>query len=105
VGERVVKWRGQLVAEAGVVEVPLLFEAGMEEFFDGVLVIIAGDRRKAWLEARGDAGVAGRSGRQLTETEKAQRATWVVENDGTLGDLEAKLRYLWPALLAAGGSE
>jgi len=105
VGERVVEWRGQLVAEAGVVEVPLLFEAGMQEFFDGVLVIIAGDRRKAWLEARGDAGVAGRSGRQLTETEKAQRATWVVENDGTLGDLEAKLRDLWPALLAAGGSE
>ena len=54
----------------------------------------------AWLEARGDAGVEGRSGRQLTEAEKAERATWVVENDGTLEDLEAKLGGVWPELVA-----
>ena len=44
----------------------------------------------------------GRSGRQLTEDEKAERATWVVENDGTLDELEVKLRELWPSLIAAG---
>ncbi|MDQ2676140.1 MAG: dephospho-CoA kinase [Actinomycetota bacterium] len=105
VAQKVVEWRQSLGpnAELAVVEVPLLFEAGMEGFFDGVLVVVAGDRRNDWLEARGDAGVAGRSGRQLSEKEKADRATWVVANDGTLADLEVKLRQLWPSLLAARG--
>ena len=105
VGQRVADWRTGLGDEVdvAVVEVPLLFEAGMEPFFDGVLVIAAGERRAGWLAARGDAGVEGRSGRQLSEAEKAERATWVVENDGTLADLERKLSELWPDLAAAGG--
>ncbi len=102
VGEKVWEWRQGLGSdvELAVVEVPLLFEAGMEAGFDGVLVVVAGDRRDAWLEARGDAGVEGRSGRQLTEAEKAERATWVVENDGSLADLQEKLGELWPELVA-----
>jgi dephospho-CoA kinase len=100
VGEKVMAWHRSLGAdvELAVVEVPLLFEAGMDEFFDGVLVVAAGDRRSEWLEARGDAGVEGRAGRQLSEPEKAERATWVVDNDGTIEDLEAKLREMWPEL-------
>ncbi len=103
VAERVAEWQAGLGedVQVGVVEVPLLFEADMQAFFDGVLVVVAGERREAWLEARGDAGVEGRSGRQLTEAEKAERATWVVENDGTLEDLEAKLAAIWPELVAA----
>ena len=103
-GEKIWEWRQGLGpdVELAVVEVPLLFEAGMEAGFDGVLVVVAGDRRDAWLEARGDAGVEGRSGRQLTEAEKAERATWVVENDGSLEDLQEKLGVLWPELV--GGS-
>ncbi len=102
VGEKVWNWRQGLEpdVELAVVEVPLLFEAGMESFFDGVLVVQAGERREGWLQARGDAGVEGRSGRQLPEAEKADRATWVVENDGTLQDLEAKLQAMWPVLVA-----
>jgi dephospho-CoA kinase len=105
VGEKVWAWRQGLGpdVELGVVEVPLLFEAGMEAFFDGVLVVKAGDRRAGWLEARGDAGVEGRSGRQLTEAEKAERANWGVENDGTLKDLEAKRQAMWPTLVAGAG--
>jgi len=103
VAERVVEWQAGLGEDVkvGVVEVPLLFEANMQAFFDGVLVIVAGERRAEWLEARGDAGVEGRSGRQLTEAGKAERATWVVSNDGTLEDLEANLSDLWPKLVAA----
>jgi dephospho-CoA kinase len=104
VGEKVWEWRQSLEREVelAVVEVPLLFEAGMEGIFDGVLVISAGDRRAGWLEARGDAGVEGRSGRQLTEEEKVERATWVVHNDGSLADLESKLKAVWQEL--AGGA-
>jgi dephospho-CoA kinase len=104
VGERVVRWREQLNAgtELAVVEVPLLFEAGMEPFFDATLVVVAGDeRRERWASERDAAGLEGRSDRQLTEDEKAARATFVVRNDGDLADLEAALRELWPRLLAA----
>jgi dephospho-CoA kinase len=104
VGQRVAEFRAGLgdEVELAVVEVPLLFEAGMEAFFDGVLAIVAGERRTEWLEARGDTGVEGRSGRQLSESEKAERATWVVDNDGTLEDLSQKLSRLWPLLVSAG---
>ena len=76
----------------------------MEAGFDGVLVVAAGERRAGWLEERGDKGVEGRSGRQLTEEEKSARATWVVENDGTLEDLEAKLGDMWRELIGGGES-
>jgi len=103
VGERVVAWREELggSAELAVVEVPLLFEAGMEPFFDATLVVVAGDeRRTRWAGERGTEAVAERSARQLTEAEKADRATFTVANDGDLGDLEAALSELWPRLLA-----
>lgn len=101
VGEEVVRWRSDLPSDArlGVVEVPLLFEAGMEAFFDGTLVVTAGERREGWLRDRGDGGAEGRASRQLTEAEKADRATWVVANDGTPADLQAKLHDLWPELV------
>ncbi len=108
VGRRVYEWRLRLdpATQLGVVEVPLLFEAGMETFFDGVLAVVAGDeRRDGWLKARGDAGVEGRTDRQLTEAEKAERADWVVLNDGTLAELAGRMEELWPELVAAGRAE
>jgi dephospho-CoA kinase len=103
VRERVLAWREELdgSAELAVVEVPLLFEAGMESFFDATLVVVAGDERRArWAGARGTGAVETRSARQLTEAEKAKRATFTVANDGDLADLEDALRELWPRLLA-----
>lgn len=104
VGERVLRWRAELGtgAKLAVVEVPLLFEAGMEELFDATLVVVAGEERRSQRAAdRGTGQVEGRAGRQLTEEEKAARATFVVRNDGSLDDLEAALRELWPRLVAA----
>lgn len=108
VGERVVAWREELdgSTELAVVEVPLLFEAGMEPFFDATLVVVAGDERRArWAGERGTEAVTERSARQLTEVEKADRATFTVANDGDLADLEAALRELWPRLLAVREGE
>ena len=101
VGERVMEWRSQVEAadpppRAGVVEVPLLFEAGMEQAFDHTLAIVAEESvRDERAEARGHAAVADRTGRQLSQTEKAQRADFVVRNDGSLEELKQGLsRFL-----------
>jgi dephospho-CoA kinase len=41
--------------------------------------------------ARGQQAVAERAGRQLTQEEKSQRATFTIRNDGTRDELKAEL--------------
>ena len=92
VGERMAAWRAELGAEAGiaVVEVPLLFEAGIEGAFDATVAVLADEAvREERAAARGHQGLEGRSGRQLSQEEKADRADHVIRNDGTISDLEA----------------
>jgi dephospho-CoA kinase len=77
---------------AAVVEVPLLFESGMGDVFDATIAVIADeDVRAERAGARGHAALAERGARQLTQQGKAQRATYVVVNDGTVAELEKKL--------------
>jgi len=84
-------------------EVPLLFEAGMEGAFDAVLCVTAPlELRAERASGRGLEELEGRDGRQLTESEKAARSDFVVANDGSLEDLEAKLDALLPELKSAG---
>ena len=97
VGREVAAWREQVEAledppPAAVVEVPLLFEAGMEEGFDNIVAVIADEAtRSERAGARGHAAVDERSGRQLTQEEKSQRADFTVRNDGTPEELRALL--------------
>ncbi len=104
VRDRVREWGERLPAgtEVAVVEVPLLFEGEMEPTFDATITVVAADEhRMARAEARGHGGLEGRDGRQLTQDEKAARATHIVENHGSVEDLEDELRRLYPALVAA----
>jgi dephospho-CoA kinase len=105
VGERVAEWRAALPddLEVGVVEVPLLFEGKMAEAFDATIAIVADDEVRAERAgARGTGELEGRSARQLSQEEKAARATFVVHNHGSLEELGAELRALYPRLAAAG---
>lgn len=107
VGERVGTWRRSLAedVDVAVVEVPLLFEGSMSSIFDATIAVIAADEaRERRARARGTGELEGRSGRQLSQDEKAARATFVVVNDGTLDELEHKLRGLLPKLGAAGAA-
>ncbi len=45
--------------------------------------------REERAAARGHEGVEGRTGSQLSQDEKADRADHVIRNDGTISDLEA----------------
>lgn len=83
---------GDDVPRAAVAEVPLLFEAGLEQLYDATIAVIAEERlRRERADARGHALADERAARQLPQREKAQRATFVVRNDGTEADLQRAL--------------
>lgn len=97
VGARMASWRQGLEARpdpprAAVVEVPLLFESGLDTAFDATIAVIAEEGiRHQRASARGHESLDERAARQLTQEEKSQRATYTVCNDGTETELEAKL--------------
>ncbi len=97
VGARIAAWLEHVrtlrpAPRAAVVEVPLLFEAGMERGFDATIAVIAEEHtRQERAAGRGHALADERSARQLSQEEKARRATYVVRNDTTRGDLRREL--------------
>jgi dephospho-CoA kinase len=97
VGARVAAWRDHVAESespppAAVVEVPLLFEAGMEDRYDFTIAVVADEGvRTERAGARGHEDVEGRTGRQLTQEEKSQRADFTVRNDGTREELKREL--------------
>ncbi|MFN8163030.1 MAG: dephospho-CoA kinase [Solirubrobacterales bacterium] len=97
VAERMVSWLADLPpgTEVAVVEVPLLFEGGRDQVFDTTVAVVAGEEvRRERAAARGHALVDEREARQLSQGEKAERADHVVENDGSVEDLERALSGL-----------
>jgi dephospho-CoA kinase len=97
VGQRVAAWRTEVEASdpvppAAVVEVPLLFESGMEAGFERTIAVVADEELRAERAgARGHAAVEERAGRQLTQEQKAQKADFTVRNDGGLDELKQAL--------------
>jgi len=97
VRERVAAWRARTesLAEppgAMVVEVPLLFESGQEGIYDHTIAVVADEAVRAERAGgRGHAGVEGRTGRQLSQEEKARRADFTIRNDGTPEQLREQL--------------
>jgi dephospho-CoA kinase len=97
VGERIGSWLATLPAatEVAAIEVPLLFESGMEKAFDTTVAVVAEDElRRTRAAARGHALVDEREARQLGQGEKAARAEHTVVNDGSIEDLEWALSEL-----------
>jgi dephospho-CoA kinase len=106
VGAHVVEWRQSLGPEVAVavVEVPLLFEAAMEDAFDATVAVIADDElRDARLRERGQGGLEGREARQLDQAEKASRADLVIRNDASLQELESEVKRAIEQLSGGGG--
>jgi dephospho-CoA kinase len=97
VGARVAQWREELERlssrpRVAVVEVPLLFESGMERAFDATIAIVADEQvRRDRASARDHHSLDERTARQLSQEEKAARATYVVANNGTVEELQRVL--------------
>lgn len=99
-------WREAFAAESvdkWVVEVPLLFEKGLENWFDfTVCVALAPDEQLARLEQRGlSRALAGqRISKQLPLARKIECSDFVLWNSGTPEFLAAQVEYLALALSA-----
>jgi dephospho-CoA kinase len=97
VGARMAAWREALERtdprpKAAVVEVPLLFEADMEGAFDATIAVVTEEQvRAARAAGRGHAALDERAARQLSQEQKAERADYVVVNDGTVAALRSEL--------------
>jgi dephospho-CoA kinase len=85
-------------------EIPLLFEKGWEGRLDGVLLVKAPlELRLERVMARSGLSreeVLARERAQMPEEEKAGRADWVLENRGSLEELEENLRAILRAIEA-----
>lgn len=107
VAQAMIDWRAGLREETqvAVIEVPLLYETGMDRAFDEVIVVTAADElRDTRVAARGDAAVEGRERAQLLQDEKAARADHVVVNDGSLEELERELASVLERIRASESS-
>ena len=81
------RWREEQTSPLVVVEVPLLYETGAEQRFDGVVVITAPrDVRAARTKV---ADPDARAARLIPDDEKMKRADFAYVNDGTLEELDA----------------
>ncbi len=107
VGARVAEWHAEVLTRdpappAAVVETPLLFEAGLASRYDATIAVVADEALRAErAAARGHTAVDERAARQLSQEEKASRATYVVRNHGTIEDLEHELSSVLARLTSA----
>jgi len=77
---------------AAIVETPLLFESGMDAGYDATIAVTAEEAlRSDRAAARGHHAVDERAARQLPQAEKAARATYAIDNSGSVEELETAL--------------
>lgn len=74
-----------------VAEVPLLFESGMDTFFDATVAVLGHCRRSTEDSHQ-------RMERQLSPEEKAKRATYIIDNSGALQDTEQQVKHIFNQL-------
>ncbi|MFY9488926.1 MAG: dephospho-CoA kinase [Solirubrobacterales bacterium] len=89
-----------------VVEVPLLFESGMDQAFDQTVAIVLADetrKQRAVDRGTGISELDARDERQMSSTEKSERADYEIVNDGTLDELRAQLGLMLDVFAVVGG--
>lgn len=97
VGAAMLAWRERVShlvppPPAAIVEVPLLFESGLDQAFDATIAVVTDEQiRAARAATREHRSLDERLARQLSQEEKARRATYVVVNDESEAKLAAEL--------------
>jgi dephospho-CoA kinase len=90
-------------AEVVVHDIPLIFEVGLEDAFDVIVVVDAAPEVRASRLAA-DRGLSpdeirGVMAAQMDPRGKRRRADVLIENDGTIEDLQAEAGRIWRRLL------
>jgi len=84
--------------------IPLLFEAGLADRFDHVVLVDSSEqlRRDRIVQTRGlsEAEAQAMIDAQMPASEKRARSDRVIENDGTLEELEAAAEQAWREITA-----
>lgn len=105
--EKEISYQYQKVQQIGsaslfVAEIPLLYEAGADSFFDAVIAVTAPWKQcqERFITNNPDAidTLSKRAERQLPQQEKARRAQFVIDNSGDLSTLEANVKELYHKL-------
>jgi dephospho-CoA kinase len=82
-----------------IVEAALIFEAGIEDIFDYIVVVDAGRdtrvKRMMLRDGKSTSDIRARIASQIPNNVKTACADFVIKNDGTLRDLENSTRFLY----------
>jgi dephospho-CoA kinase len=78
---------------AFVVEIPLLYEIGAEKFYDVVIAVLA-DPATAKQRFKQAEYYEERMSRQITPHQKAKRANYTIQNNGSLEELRSEVSRL-----------
>jgi dephospho-CoA kinase len=95
----------RLGATLGVADIPLLFETGHEADFDRVIATVCSpEAQRARLVARGltSQAIDLRLGAQMTAADKAARAHYVIDTDGTFEATDAQIDAVMRSLESIG---
>ena len=91
-----------------VCDIPLLFEAGLEDTVAGIVLVDAprAVRLERLMRDRGldAAAAAAMIDAQWPSERKRARADWIIDNAGTLAELEARARVVFDAISARAAS-
>jgi dephospho-CoA kinase len=92
-----------------VSDIPLLFEAGLENEFDVIVLVDSPEeeRLRRLVEDRGlsEAEAARMIAAQWPAERKRERADLVIENRGSVSELERRAREVWRVLLTRAGNQ
>jgi dephospho-CoA kinase len=90
-----------------ILDVPLLVESGRDDLVGLVVVDVDPEVAVARLvEHRGmrEDDVRARMARQVSRADRVAKADIVIDNSGTLAELEAQVAAVWPRLVALGAT-
>lgn len=82
------------IYKAFVAEIPLLFEIGQEKFYDAVIVVLADEeqtRKRYQAAGKSEGSLSLRMKRQMDPKEKAERADYVITNNGSFEELQKQV--------------
>lgn len=89
-----------------VIEVPLLFEAGWDRFVDAVVVVDCSPEQQVarFVERTGatEAEARRRMSSQMTRAARNHGAHWILQNEGSLEELQEAIDLLVPELQLLG---